>query len=96
MADEGVARATLARANRARLILEDEIVVDTFVRMEKRLRETWEGSKFHDAEGREEAYRMLRTLRLFKDEFGQMLSDGEVAKSDLARLKAFIKGAING
>lgn len=94
--DEGMARSTLARANHARTILEDQIVIETFERMETRLRQAWEGSKFHDSEGREEAYRMLRTLKLFKDEFGQMLSDGEVARGDLARLKAFIKGVVNG
>ena len=83
-----VARRCLERAARARAIVEDELVVEVFARLESRSIEGWAASAPGEAVAREEAYRSLRALRDFKAEFERLLSDGKVAEHDLTDIKA--------
>jgi hypothetical protein len=88
MADPVLARRSLEKANRARAILEDELVSETFDRMERRLVETWSASAPSDMTAREESYRSLRALQNFRAEFERLISDGKVAERDLSEFKA--------
>ena len=80
-------RRALDRAARARAILEDDLVVEAFARLERRLHGNWAGSAAGDHDQREQAYRALRALQDFKAEFARLLSDGQVAERDLAELQ---------
>ena len=88
MADPVLARRSLERANRARAIMEDELVSEIFDRMERRLVESWAASGPAEASAREDSYRGLRALQNFRAEFERLLSDGKVAERDLSELKA--------
>ena len=88
MTDPVLARRSLERANRARAILEDELVSEIFNRLERRLVETWAASAPSEGLMREESYRSLRALQNFRAEFERLLSDGKVAERDLNELKA--------
>lgn len=88
MTDPIMARRSLERAARARAIVEDELVVEVFGRLEGRLIEGWAGSAPGDLAAREEAYRALRALQDFRAEFERLLSDGKVAERDLFEFKA--------
>ncbi len=83
MADQVLARRTLERANRARAILEDALVAEVFDRMERRLVEAWAASGPGEMAVREDSYRSLRALQVFRSEFERLLSDGKVAERDL-------------
>ncbi len=83
MADPVLARRALERANRARAILEDELVAEIFDRMERRLVEAWAASGPSEMGIREESYRGLRALQDFRSEFERLLRDGKVAERDL-------------
>lgn len=83
MADPILARRVLERANRARAILEDELVAEIFDRMERRLVEAWAASGPAEMAVREDSYRSLRALQNFRSEFERLLSDGKVAERDL-------------
>ena len=88
MSDPIIARRCLERAARARAIVEDELVVEVFARLESRLIEGWAASRPDEAAAREEAYRSLRALQDFKAAFERLLSDGKVAERDLMDIKA--------
>jgi hypothetical protein len=79
-------RRALDRAARARAIVEDELVVEVFARLERRLQDDWTGSAPADQDGRERAYRALRALQDFRAEFARLISDGQVAERELAAL----------
>jgi hypothetical protein len=85
MTDAADLRRAVSRAARAKAILEDEQVAEALGMIEANLRQAWEHSKFDDAAGREEAYRMLRAARSFRAWFEQALADGKVAEAEIAR-----------
>ncbi len=88
MSDPIIDRRRLERAARARAIVEDELVVEVFARLESRLIEGWVASPPGETMAREEAYRSLRALHDFKAEFERLLSDGKVAERGLMDTKA--------
>jgi|SRR5215469_4999644 hypothetical protein len=83
MMDEAALRHDIARANRARLILEDELVVEALGRMEARCHAAWAHSTSDQAAAREEAYRMLRAVKTFRAELEQVIRGGQLAKAEI-------------
>ncbi len=88
MTDPVLARRSVERANRARAILEDELIGEIFDRLERRLVESWAASAPGEGPMREESYRSLRALQNFRAEFERLLSDGKVAERELSELRA--------
>jgi hypothetical protein len=80
-------RQRLARAIRARVILEDPLVREVFGALEQRLHDSFANSAPNDTGVREAAYSSLRALQDFKAEFECMLSDGKVAERDLEEMR---------
>jgi hypothetical protein len=81
-ADANSRRAS-ARGQRARAILEDELVAEAFAVLERRAQETWAHSLPADSEGRERAYRELRALQALRAELEAWIRDGKVAERAL-------------
>jgi hypothetical protein len=86
-AEERELRANVHRAERARLILEDEMVVDAFDSIETALRDAIRESTLGQTQEREDAYRMMRLLDSFKGAFTKYLEDGKVADYRIAEIK---------
>lgn len=65
------------------MILDDELVQEALGELEKAAIEGWRNSRAEDAERREDAWRMLRTLDVFKDQFERWIAGGMKAAHDL-------------
>lgn len=73
----------LARAQRAKLILEDPLMVAALADIKARLREQWEASPARDKEGREEIYRFMRVANSFETALKAHIETGEIAAHQL-------------
>jgi signal transduction protein with GAF and PtsI domain len=76
-------RREVSRGVRARVIIEDEIVVEALDAIEAELRADWESSRPGDAAAREESYRMLRAAKAFRERLRKVIDDGSVAEAEI-------------
>ncbi|HXU58666.1 MAG TPA: hypothetical protein VN710_07940 [Verrucomicrobiae bacterium] len=76
-------RREASRGMRAKAILEDEIVTEALDAIEAELRANWEGSRTDDAAGREDAYRMLKAAKAFRERLRKVIDDGAVAQAEI-------------
>ena len=83
MSDEFALRRAMNAAWRARAIIEDELVAAALETIEAELRAAWEPSQPDDSASRENAYRMLRAAKAFRERFQKMIDDGAVARAVL-------------
>ncbi|OMG85400.1 hypothetical protein [Achromobacter xylosoxidans] len=92
----------LARAERARLILEDPLVVEALADIRAELLAAWQASPARDTEGREHLFRFFKVAEKFElalkihMETGALVSAHlraeEERKSALTRAKEFLRG----
>ena len=80
-------RVTIATAERAHALLTDPLLVDAFARLESKWMDAWKNSPARDADGREEIWRLLRTLTALRGELESVLQDGTVARHKLDELR---------
>lgn len=73
----------LARAQRAKLILEDPLMVAALSGIKDQLRAAWEASPARDKEGREEIYRFMRVANSFETALRVHIETGEIAAHHL-------------
>jgi hypothetical protein len=81
-------RLTIAKSERAHALLSDSLLVEAFGRLESRWLKAWRNSPARDAEGREEIWRLLKTLTALQDELNTVLQDGTVARHKLEELRS--------
>ena len=74
-----------ARRCRAEQIQQDEVLQDAFDGIEAHWLE-WRGSAVDDAEKRETAYRMIRSLDAFRIQLQSMVDTGKLYESHFAKL----------
>jgi len=86
--DEFTLRRQLDRAAKARVVLENDLVIETFAMLEERYAATWKATAARDEEGRRMCWYSWKGLELFRDEFRQMLSDGKIASAQLQFMDA--------
>lgn len=72
-------RIDLARAERAKLILEDELVKGALADMKQRIVEAWEQSPVRDVEGREHLHRYLKVIGQFEGALRSHIETGKIA-----------------
>jgi hypothetical protein len=75
------------RAAEAQRIMSEPIVEEAFTVMEREFKELWASSSSKDAEGREEAYRMMWACRRLKVFFQHILDEGKLHQWELQQLK---------
>lgn len=98
MADEGKLRLQAQRGDRARAICEDELFIEAFDAIEKRIEEGWKETQASEKQERENAYLMHRLVQNFRAHFRSLMTTGEQAKKDLldindpSRLRRIING----
>lgn len=73
----------IARAERAKLILEDPLVVAALSEMKQHFRDAWEQSPARDKDGREELYRYMKVIGHFEAAFRVHIETGELAAHQL-------------
>ena len=86
MADELKLRKHTERADHAKRVMEDEIVVEALTLIRSNLHAIWESSRVEDKEPREEAYRMMKVLNEFERYFLKVMEDGKIAEKELSLL----------
>ena len=99
---EDQARIDIGRAERARAILEDEMVKGALADMKRLIVEAWEQSPVRDVEGREHLHRYLKVIGQFEGAFIAHITTGKVAahhiraeeerKSAMARIMERVRG----
>lgn len=77
-----------ARGQRAKALLEDELLVEAFDKIEKVYTVTWRATAPDDIDTRERAYQMLALLGDVKTALREVASTGAVAAETLERLSA--------
>lgn len=71
------------RADRARQLLEDELLVEAFQTIEQELTNAWQSSPARDIEGRESLWLQLKLLRLVRSKLETVVETGKVAQASL-------------
>lgn len=92
----------LARAERARVILEDPLVVDALADIRAELLAAWQASPARDTDGREHLFRFFKVAEKFELALKSHMETGalvsahlraeEERKSALTRAKEFFRG----
>ena len=85
--DEAKLRRSLARGDRARRLIEDELVVEALDTIEKQLIQAWQESRADEEEQRRNAYLMQRLLKNFREHFQKLVRDGDASGKELLRLR---------
>ena len=77
----------VARANDAKRMLEDPLVIEALMSVEDGMIKAWRNSSPTDAEARERAYWAMWGLDAFRSFFATALADGKLAQYDLDKLE---------
>jgi hypothetical protein len=73
------------RADRARSILDDEIVIEALRTIEASYIEAWKATEPRDAQGREMAWMGVKAAQLFRQKLSRLAQDGDIARAEIAR-----------
>lgn len=85
----------MQRAERARQLLGDPMIVEALQAMRETAYKNIESSSWRSRGEREELYRMLRTIAAFEKQFHKIITDGKAAKSKLEEVTQKIKSITN-
>lgn len=77
----------VVRANKAKQLLEEPLIKESFERLEQDIFEAWSQTGIRDKEGQHELLLMIQTARKFKALFTQIVQTGELAQKDLQKPK---------
>lgn len=77
------------RGEKARQILNDELVVEAFSLIEKQIIEQWEQAPARDKEGKEHLWIYYKVLKKFKAHLEDVLNTGKMAAIQLQEKKKF-------
>jgi hypothetical protein len=83
-------RRIAARADRARAIIEDDLLVGAFEALDARYLMAWRNSPADQPEMRERLWHHLQALAEVRAELNRVLEDGEMARAALDDLRAGI------
>lgn len=86
---------TIAKGSEAEILLKNPLLKEVLESMRKAQHEGIERSKFSDKEGREECYKMLRTITAFEDNLKHMVSNGKAASTILENIGKTVKKIVS-
>lgn len=75
----------IARAKQAEQIVNDPLVIEILDALERKWLDAIVSSPVDDTEGREGAYRMLKSMQQFRGAFVSIMDDGKIAAAELER-----------
>jgi len=93
MPDLDAARRAVLAAQRAKAILEDPLVAGALAAIKAGMHADWESSEPDDRDGREDAFRMLRAVKVFEQRLQQHTRDGAVAEAEIENKNAAARRA---
>ena len=85
--DEGRARDALARADRAKRLLEDELFIEAFDAVDSALRQGWAATRGDQSEDRERLWLMLKLLERVRGHVSAVVHGGKLAGVRLAEIE---------
>jgi hypothetical protein len=96
--DEGKLRAQQSRADRAKRLLDDELIQEAFDKIEREIDQSWKNSPADAERERYNAYLMYRLLQNFKGHFTALVATGEHARKQLLQIEQenMLKRMIHG
>jgi hypothetical protein len=83
-------RRIAARADRARAIIEDELLVAAFANLEATYVEAWQATRSDDTAGREALWHRIKALGMVRADLNRVLEDGMIARDRLDDISAGI------
>lgn len=79
---------SVGKGQRAKMVFDEPIIKNFFNDTEKTIVDGIKGSAYEDKEGRENLYRLYRTLDSFKKFFERYIAEGKIASDMLERVKS--------
>lgn len=86
MSDEPAMKLRADRGSRAQSLLQNELLQEVYVEMDRVLYEEWKETKAGEAEKRESLYLMHRANREHRHQLELIASKGKAAEKELTRL----------
>ena len=98
MSDEHELKRQADRGDRAKRLLENELINEAFDKIESEIMDAWRNSPADAEQERYNAYLMYRLLMNFKGQFKQAVAHGEAASKQLLQIRdpSKFKRMING
>jgi hypothetical protein len=84
--DELKLNSDIGRRARADALLRDELLQESFHKLEERYVEEWRVSQFRDTDARERLWQAVNVVRKVKDHLARIVSDGKLAQRQLDEL----------
>lgn len=86
MTDEIELRREMDRASRAEALINDDLLAEAFTTLKAAYLEAWEGSHARDTEGRERLFQAVKIVGSVQSHLEHILSNGSLAKHELAAM----------
>lgn len=87
MSDEGKLRRQHDRGERAKQLMQNELLTEAFDEIEKAIMERFKESRADEKELREDAHRSIRLLSHIKGHLKHVMVTGEAARKELLNIK---------
>jgi len=85
--NEGKARETMQKGEKASALLRNEILIEAFTQLESDFIQAWKHSPVNDSQNRERLYMLCQNLSAVQAYLEKVVSDGKLAKSQLDELQ---------
>ena len=83
MTDELALHQKTSRAARARALIEDELLVEAFAKLDADYVQAWRATDARDDDARQRLWQAANILGIVKDHLRKMIIDGKIAQKDL-------------
>ncbi len=88
MADEYKLQEEAAKGVRAKLLLENELLIDAFKALEDSYAKAWRSTLIDDVSGREKLFLAINIVGKVREHLTAVVANGALAKKDLDQLAA--------
>lgn len=86
MTDEDKLHKDAADGTRAKALLEDELLIGAFQKLEEAYVQRWRTTHLNDAQGREKLFIAINVVGKVQQHLASIVADGSVAKKQLDEL----------
>lgn len=87
MINEAAERHKAARGERAKALLDNDLLKEAFSVLETAYIETWRATLVHDQASRERLFLAVNIVGKVRDHLGKVLSDGALSQAELRKLE---------
>jgi len=86
MVDESVLDRDAAKAARAKALLDDELILEAFDKLETNYVAAWRGTAIDDMAGREKLFLAINIVGKVRDHLASVVANGKLAQAELKEL----------